>query len=161
MSKMLLQTTIAGSLPKPAWLAQPNQLWAPWLPQGEGLSEAKRDATRLAVRDQERAGIDIVTDGEQSRRHFVTGYLEHLKGIDFEHLVTMHIRQRYDAKVPQVVGPVTRPRPVTLGTTCGSCAGNRSPDQHTLPGAHDHRRYPARCALRRIAGASRCSLRRS
>ena len=112
MAKMLLQTTIAGSLPKPAWLAQPNQLWAPWLPQGESLAEAKRDATRLAVRDQERAGIDIVSDGEQSRRHFVTGYLEHLKGIDFDNLVTMRIRQRYDARVPQVVGPVSRPRPV-------------------------------------------------
>jgi len=112
MAKPLLQTTIAGSLPKPAWLAQPNQLWAPWLLDGAALEEAKRDATRLAIRDQELAGIDIVTDGEQSRRHFVTGYLEHLKGIDFKHLVTMHIRKRYDAKVPQVVGPVTRPRPV-------------------------------------------------
>ena len=100
----LLQTTIAGSLPKPSWLAAPNQLWAPWLPAAETLSEAKRDATRLAIRDQELAGIDIVTDGEQSRRHFVTGYLEHLKGIDFEHLVKMQIRRRYEAAVPQIVG---------------------------------------------------------
>src|SRR5512134_52140 len=115
MPKALLQTTIAGSLPKPAWLAQPNQLWAPWLASGEALFEAKRDATRLAVHDQERAGIDIITDGEQSRRHFVTGYLEHLRGVDFEHLVTMHIRQRYDAKVPQVIAAVTRPRPVHTG----------------------------------------------
>ena len=134
MSKMLLQTTIAGSLPKPAWLAQPNQLWAPWLPQGEGLSEAKRDATRLAVRDQERAGIDILTDGEQSRRHFVTGYLEHLKGIDFEHLVTMHIRQRYDAKVPQVVGPVSRPRPVHSDDVRLLRAETDHPIKYTLPG---------------------------
>ena len=78
MAKPLLQTTIAGSLPKPAWLAKPNQLWAPWLLEGAALAEAKRDATRLAIREQELAGIDIVTDGEQSRRHFVTGYLEHL-----------------------------------------------------------------------------------
>src|SRR6185295_11827011 len=80
--------------------------------EGSALEEAKRDATRLAVRDQELAGIDIVTDGEQSRRHFVTGYLEHLKGIDFRHLVTMRIRKRYDARVPQVVSPILRPQPV-------------------------------------------------
>src|SRR5687768_455389 len=108
----LLQTTIAGSLPKPNWLAEPGQLWAPWLLEGERLTEAKRDATRLAIRDQERAGIDILTDGEQSRRHFVTGYLEHLKGMDFEHLVDMRIRRRYDTRVPQIVGELERPGPV-------------------------------------------------
>ena len=118
MAQPILQTTIAGSLPKPPWLAQPNQLWAPWLPQdGDTLEEAKRDATRLAVHDQERAGIDIITDGEQSRRHFVTGYLEHLKGIDFQHLVTMHIRQRYDAKVPQVVAACHAPAPRAFAAT--------------------------------------------
>jgi 5-methyltetrahydropteroyltriglutamate--homocysteine methyltransferase len=134
MPKPLLQTTIAGSLPKPAWLAQPDQLWAPWLAQGEALVEAKRDATRLAVHDQERAGIDIVTDGEQSRRHFVTGYLEHLKGIDFEHLVTMRIRQRYEAKVPQVVGPVRRPRPVHSDDVRLLRAQTDRPIKYTLPG---------------------------
>jgi 5-methyltetrahydropteroyltriglutamate--homocysteine methyltransferase len=134
MGKPLLQTTIAGSLPKPAWLAQPNQLWAPWLLDGAALEEAKRDATRLAIRDQELAGIDIVTDGEQSRRHFVTGYLEHLKGIDFKHLVTMHIRQRYDAKVPQVVGPVTRPHPVHTEDVRLLRAATDRPIKYTLPG---------------------------
>ena len=160
MSKLLLQTTIAGSLPKPAWLAQPNQLWAPWLPERRGLDEAKRDATRLAVRDQERAGIDILTDGEQSRRHFVTGYLEHLKGIDFKHLVTMHIRQRYDAKVPQVVGPVSRPRPVHSDDVRLLRAETDHPIKYTLPGPmtivdtlHD--------AYYKIARASRCSSRKS
>ncbi len=134
MSKTLLQTTIAGSLPKPAWLAQPNQLWAPWLAEGESLAEAKRDATRLVIRDQERAGIDILSDGEQSRRHFVTGYLEHLKGIDFEHLVTMHIRQRYDAQVPQVVGPISRPRPVHSDDVRLLRAETDHPIKYTLPG---------------------------
>jgi len=135
MAKPILQTTIAGSLPKPPWLAQPNQLWAPWLPQDDDtLEEAKRDATRLAVHDQERAGIDIITDGEQSRRHFVTGYLEHLEGIDFEHLVTMHIRRRYDAKVPQVVGPVTRPRPVHASDVRLLRAETDRPIKYTLPG---------------------------
>ncbi|MGZ8203427.1 MAG: methionine synthase [Burkholderiales bacterium] len=134
MPKALLQTTIAGSLPKPAWLAQPNQLWAPWLASGEALAEAKRDATRLAVHDQERAGIDIITDGEQSRRHFVTGYLEHLRGVDFEHLVTMRIRQRYEAKVPQVVGPVSRPRSVHAEDVRLLRAETDRPIKYTLPG---------------------------
>ena len=62
----MLETTIAGSLPKPAWLAQPRMLWAPWQLTGEELAEAKRDATLLALKEQEDAGIDIVTDGEQS-----------------------------------------------------------------------------------------------
>ncbi len=134
MTKPLLQTTIAGSLPKPAWLAQPNQLWAPWLLDGAALEEAKRDATRLAIRDQELAGIDIVTDGEQSRRHFVTGYLEHLQGIDFKHLVTMYIRKRYDAKVPQVVGAVKRPRPVHSGDVRLLRGATDHPIKYTLPG---------------------------
>jgi len=112
MSQPLLQTTIVGSLPKPAWLAQPSKLWAPWALEGDALAEAKRDATCLAIRDQERAGIDIIGDGEQSRRHFVTGYLEHMQGIDNEHLETVRIRQRYDAQVPQVVAPISRPQPV-------------------------------------------------
>ena len=72
----LLQTTIAGSLPKPAWLAPPGRLWAPWLLEGEALAEGWRDAVRLVLRDQERAGIDIVTDGEQTRRHFVTTFVD-------------------------------------------------------------------------------------
>src|SRR5688572_32429882 len=134
MPRPLLQTTIAGSLPKPAWLARPDQLWAPWVLEGEALEDAKRDATRLAVRDQERAGIDIVTDGEQSRRHFVTGYLEHLKGIDFSRLVTMRIRQRYDAKVPQVTGPVVRPHPVHSDDVRLLRAETNHPIKYTLPG---------------------------
>jgi 5-methyltetrahydropteroyltriglutamate--homocysteine methyltransferase len=79
----LLNTTIAGSLPKPAWLAEPVKLWAPWRLEGEALAEGKRDAVRLVLRDQERAGIDIVTDGEQTRRHFVTTFIEQLDGVDF------------------------------------------------------------------------------
>ncbi len=108
----LLPTTIAGSLPKPGWLAAPGQLWAPWRLEGDALAEGKRDAVRLAVADQERAGIDIVSDGEQTRRHFVTTFLEGLDGVDFEHRRTVRIRNRYDADVPVVVGPVGRRRPV-------------------------------------------------
>src|SRR6266566_3649321 len=76
----MLETTIAGSLPKPAWLAQPRMLWAPWRLAGEALAEAKRDATLLALKEQEDSGIDIVTDGEQSRQHFVHSFLEHIEG---------------------------------------------------------------------------------
>jgi 5-methyltetrahydropteroyltriglutamate--homocysteine methyltransferase len=104
----LLQTTIAGSLPKPAWLAEPNALWAPWKLEGEALAQGKRDAVRLALFDQEHAGIDILTDGEQTRRHFVTTFIEGLDGVDWEHKRTVRIRDRYDAAVPVVVGPVAR-----------------------------------------------------
>src|SRR5438876_9005098 len=104
---MLFPTTIAGSLPKPEWLAEPNTLWAPWKSSGEELARAKRDATLLALKLQEDAGIDIVTEGEQSRQHFVHGFLEQIEGIDFAHKVEMGIRKdRYKAMVPQVVAPL-------------------------------------------------------
>jgi 5-methyltetrahydropteroyltriglutamate--homocysteine methyltransferase len=99
----MFQTTVAGSLPKPAWLAEPNKLWPKWQLEGDALTEAKRDATLLAIKVQEDAGIDIVTDGEQSRQHFVHGFLERLEGIDFEHKVEIGIRgDRYKAMVPVV-----------------------------------------------------------
>ena len=104
---MLFPTTIAGSLPKPEWLAEPNTLWAPWKSKGDELARAKRDATLLAVKLQEDAGIDIVTEGEQARQHFVHGFLEKVEGIDFAHKVEMGIRKdRYKAMVPQVVAPL-------------------------------------------------------
>src|SRR6185312_14317096 len=108
----LLPTTIAGSLPKPSWLAEPEKLWAPWKLEGKALEEGKRDAVRLVLAMQEKAGIDIVSDGEQTRRHFVNGYMEKLEGIDFKNLKTVRIRNRYDANVPRVVAPVSRPKPV-------------------------------------------------
>jgi 5-methyltetrahydropteroyltriglutamate--homocysteine methyltransferase len=105
--KMLFPTTIAGSLPKPEWLAEPNTLWAPWESKGDELARAKRDATLLALKLQEDAGIDIVTEGEQARQHFVHGFLEKVEGIDFAHKVEMGIRKdRYKAMVPQVVAPL-------------------------------------------------------
>jgi 5-methyltetrahydropteroyltriglutamate--homocysteine methyltransferase len=105
----MLETTIAGSLPKPAWLAKPRMLWAPWELAGDELAEAKRDATLLALKEQEDAGIDIVTDGEQSRQHFVHGFLEQIEGVDFGRRVTMGIRNnRYEALVPTVTGQLQR-----------------------------------------------------
>jgi 5-methyltetrahydropteroyltriglutamate--homocysteine methyltransferase len=103
----MFETTIAGSLPKPAWLAETNKLWPAWRAQGAELERAKRDATLLWLKEQEDAGLDIVTDGEQSRQHFVHGFLEYVEGIDFEHKVKMGIRNnRYDAMVPVVVAPL-------------------------------------------------------
>ena len=88
----MLLTTIAGSLPKPAWLAKPGVLWAPWSLSGPALAEGQRDAVLVALREQETAGIDIVTDGEQSRQHFVHGFLEAIEGVDFARRVTIGIR---------------------------------------------------------------------
>lgn len=103
----MFETTIAGSLPKPDWLAETHKLWPQWRAQGEALKQAKLDATLLWIKTQEDAGLDVVTDGEQSRQHFVHGFLEQVEGIDFEHKVKMGIRDnRYEAMVPQVVGPL-------------------------------------------------------
>src|SRR5215469_7648283 len=111
----MLETTIVGSLPKPTGLAEPQMLWAPWRLNGEALVEAKRDATLLALKEQEDAGIDIVTDGEQARQHFVHGFLEQIDGVDFAQRVTMGIRNnRYNAEVPTVTGPLRRSRASTL-----------------------------------------------
>src|SRR6058998_1570254 len=105
----MFQTTVVGSLPKPAWLAEPNKLWAPWRLEGAALDDAKRDATLLALKSQEDAGIDIVGDGEQSRQHFVHGFVAGIDGIDFDKRVRMGIRNnRYDAMVPTVTGPLKR-----------------------------------------------------
>jgi len=104
---LMFPTTIAGSLPKPAWLAEPNRLWAPWRLSGTELEVAKLDATLLAIKLQEDAGIDVVSDGEQSRQHFVHGFLEFVHGIDFAHKVEIGIRNnRYKAMVPTVTGPL-------------------------------------------------------
>src|SRR6478752_1420526 len=104
---MLFPATIAGSLPKPEWLAEPNKLWAPWKLKGADLVAGQRDATLLAVKLQEDCGIDIVTDGEQARQHFVHGFVAFCGGIDFSSKVEMGIRNnRYKAMVPQVTAPL-------------------------------------------------------
>ena len=103
----MFDTAIAGSLPKPAWLAETCKLWPQWKLTGDALAEAKRDATLLWIKEQEDAGLDIIGDGEQSRQHFVHGFLERVEGIDFEHKVEMGIRNdRYKAMVPQLVAPL-------------------------------------------------------
>jgi 5-methyltetrahydropteroyltriglutamate--homocysteine methyltransferase len=103
----MLTTTTSGSLPKPSWLAEPQKLWPAWRLAGADLDAGKLDATLLAIKLQEDAGIDVVTDGEQSRQHFVHGFLEQISGIDWSNRVEMGIRDnRYKAMVPTVTGPL-------------------------------------------------------
>ena len=130
----ILRTTIAGSLPKPVWLAEPETLWAPWKLAGDALVEGQRDAVRLALFDQEHACIDIVTDGEQTRRHFVTTFIEGLDGVDFEHRRTVRIRNRYDASVPVVVGPVARRHPIYVDDAAFLRGQTARGVKYTLPG---------------------------
>ena len=131
----MLQTTIAGSLPKPEWLAEPNKLWAPWAAEGAALAAAKRDATLLWLKLQEDAGIDIVTDGEQSRQHFVHGFLERIEGIDFAHKVEMGIRaNRYKAMVPTVTGALRLTGRVHATEAQLARAHTRHKLKFTLPG---------------------------
>ena len=131
----LFPTTIAGSLPKPAWLAEPNKLWAPWRLKGDELDAAKDDATVLAIKLQEDAGIDIVGDGEQARQHFVHGFLEAVDGIDFDKRVEMGIRNdRYKALCPTVVGELTLRHRVHAREARLARAHTKRPLKFTLPG---------------------------
>ena len=131
----MFETTVAGSLPKPSWLAEPDRLWAPWRLQGAELEAGKRDATLLALKEQEDAGIDIVSDGEQARQHFVHGFLERVEGIDFAHKVEMGIRaDRYKAMVPQVVAPVRLKGRVHAFEAQAARAHTKRRLKFTLPG---------------------------
>lgn len=130
----LLPTSTAGSLPKPSWLAQPETLWSPWKLQDAQLIEGKQDALRLCLLDQQRAGIDIVSDGEQTRQHFVTTFIEHLSGVDFDKRETVRIRDRYDASVPTVTGPVARNRPVFVEDARFLRQQTTQPIKWALPG---------------------------
>lgn len=108
----LFPTSTAGSLPKPSWLAEPEQLWSPWKLTDSALVQGKQDALLVSLQQQLAAGIDIVSDGEQTRQHFVTTFIEHLDGVDFANRATVKIRNRYEASVPTVVGAVSRPQSV-------------------------------------------------
>ncbi len=134
MTNTLLPTSTAGSLPKPSWLAEPEKLWSPWKLEGEALIEAKQDALRLSLQEQQHAGIDIVSDGEQTRQHFVTTFIENLSGVDFEKRETVRIRNRYDASVPTVVSEVSRPRPVFVDDAKFLRGQTKQPIKWALPG---------------------------
>ncbi len=131
----MFETTIAGSLPKPSWLAEPEKLWAAWRLQGAELTEGKRDATILAVKLQEDCGIDVVCDGEQARQHFVHGFLERIDGIDFANKVEMGIRNdRYKAMVPVVTAPLRLKGRVHAMEARAARAHTKRKLKFTLPG---------------------------
>ena len=130
----LLPTSIVGSLPKPSWLAEPETLWSPWKLEGDELVEGKQDALRSVVQEQRHRGIDIISDGEQTRQHFVTTFIEHLSGVDFEQRETVRIRDRYDASVPTVVGAVSREKPVFVDDAKFLRQQTDQPIKWALPG---------------------------
>ncbi|MBC58872.1 MAG: 5-methyltetrahydropteroyltriglutamate--homocysteine methyltransferase [Confluentimicrobium sp.] len=130
----LLPTSTAGSLPKPSWLSEPEKLWSPWKLEGEALIEGKQDALRVTLMEQQVAGIDIVSDGEQTRQHFVTTFIEGLDGVDFEKRETVKIRDRYDASVPTVVGAVSRPKSVFVEDAKFLRSQTKAPIKWALPG---------------------------
>ncbi|WP_020208500.1 methionine synthase [Gilvimarinus chinensis] len=132
--KKLLPTSTAGSLPKPSWIAEPEKLWSPWKLQNDELIEGKQDALRVALQEQQQAGIDIVSDGEQTRQHFVTTFIEHLSGVDFEQRKTVKIRDRYDASVPVVVDAVARQKPVFVDDAKFLREQTQQPIKWALPG---------------------------
>jgi 5-methyltetrahydropteroyltriglutamate--homocysteine methyltransferase len=131
----MFPTTVAGSLPKPSWLAEPDKLWPAWRLSGADLEAGKLDATLLAIKMQEDAGIDIVSDGEQSRQHFVHGFLEYVDGIDFGHKVEMGIRgDRYKAMVPTVTSELRLKRRVHESEARHARAHTKRSLKITLPG---------------------------
>ncbi len=131
----MLRTTIVGSLPKPAWLAAPERLWAPWRLEGAELADGQRDAVLAALKMQEAAGIDVVTDGEQSRQHFVHGFLAAIDGIDFGKRVTIGIRaDRYKAEVPTVTAAIRRRHAVHVDEVRWARAHTTHGLKFTLPG---------------------------
>ena len=134
MTQPLLPTSIVGSLPKPSWLAQPETLWSPWNLQGDALAEGRHDALRISTHEQTNRGIDIISDGEQTRQHFVTTFIEHLSGVDFEKRKTVRIRDRYDASVPTVVSAVSREKPVFIDDAKFLRRQTDQPIKWALPG---------------------------
>ena len=112
--KKLLPTSTVGSLPKPSWLATPEKLWSPWKLDNEKILEGKQDALRISLQEQLLSGLDIICDGEQTRQHFVTTFVESLSGVDFQNKKTVKIRNRYNANVPVVVDEIVRQKPVFI-----------------------------------------------
>ena len=133
MSNKIL-TTISGSLPKPNWLAEPEKLWSPWLLQGEELKKGKKDAIKIAVDNQINSGLCIIGDGEQTRQHFVTTFIEHLTGVDFKNKKIVRIRNRYDASVPVVVSDIRREKSVFVDDAKYLRSLTKLPIKYTLPG---------------------------
>ncbi|SFD23982.1 methionine synthase [Algibacter pectinivorans] len=132
--KKLLPISTVGSLPKPTWLSTPQKLWSPWKLEGDQLIEGKQDALRLCLHEQQLAGVDIISDGEQTRQHFVTTFIEHLNGVDFKNRKTVRIRNRYDASVPMVIGEITRQKSIFVDDAKFLRKQTNKPIKWALPG---------------------------
>ena len=132
--KNSVPSVICGSLPKPQWLAEPEKIWSPWLVPESSLRVAQIDAMRLSVEDQERAGLSIIGDGEQTRQHFVTTFIEQLSGVDFKNKKTMRIRDRYDAAVPVVSSAIERTHSIFVEDAKILRTLTKKPIKYTLPG---------------------------
>lgn len=140
---MLLPTSLVGSYPQPEWLIDRAQLSKQvprvraddlWLVAPEKLEAAQDEATILAIRDQERAGLDIITDGEQRRESYSNRFATALEGIDVEHPGTTINRSGKPIPVPRVVGPIRRTRPVELRDLKVLRANTDHPIKATVPG---------------------------
>jgi 5-methyltetrahydropteroyltriglutamate--homocysteine methyltransferase len=129
----MILTTILGSLPKPSWLAEPEKLWSPWLLEEEKIKERKRKAIKIAVDNQINSGLSIIGDGEQTRQHFVTTFIEHLSSVDFKNKKVARIRNRYDASVPVVFGNIKREKSVYLEDAKYLRSLTKLPIKFTLP----------------------------
>src|SRR5262245_21108883 len=133
----MLQTMIVGSLPRPTWLAPPQRMYVSPKLEGDVLHEGHDDAVLLALMDQHEAGLDIVTDGEQRRRHYIWGFCEGLVGIDFSRLVKIQTRGgRYGTQVDaaRVIGPVRRRGSIMLEALRFLKRHTAKPVKVTLPG---------------------------
>ena len=132
-----IRATIVGSLPKPGWLAVPTILQAPWKVTSEDLPEALADATRLSVESQVAAGLDVVTDGEQRRRHYIWGFLDGIAAVDTANLAlkpTRGQRFRTEAPVARLVGEPEWPGPLQVEQLRAVRAMTDRPVKVTLPG---------------------------
>ena len=140
---MLLPTSLVGSYPQPEWLIDRLRLSKQvprvraddlWLVTPERLEAAQDDATVLAIRDQERAGLDIISDGEQRRESYSNRFATALDGIDTEHPGTTINRSGKPIPVPRVVGPIRRTRPVELRDLNVLRANTERAIKATVPG---------------------------
>ena len=123
MTTRLLPTTVIGSYPQPAWLVDHELLRAKVVPRVRAhdiwrvappyLAAAQDDATLLAIRDQERAGIDIISDGEMRRESYSNRFATALTGLDLERPFIRHVQQ-FAIPLPRIVGPITRPHAVEV-----------------------------------------------
>ena len=124
MAETLLPTTVVGSYPQPDWLVDKSVLKSQTVPRVRlremwrvaepYLEQAQDDATLIAIRDMERAGIDIITDGEMRRESYSNRFATALDGIDIDNPATVKNRAGVDTMMPRVVGKVRRRGPVEV-----------------------------------------------